>query len=357
MAAAYIGRASSRYMSRTPVRAEPVRRALIIGVDGCRTDTIRHEHCPTLCDMAGQSNNPSWKAGETHSAHGPDVWSKTSRITLSAPAWTSALTGRWPKTHRVLNNQSWHNYDSHGAPTMFSRLTKIPAPAVTSSSIISWGALEKPLMSACRSVRVFEGNDAGVEEEFTRQAESNFTDSLFFLHLGDVDMAGHAHGYSPSSGKYVEALRRTDDRLRSIRSAVLNRASKHPEEQWVAIVCTDHGGGGKYPMGHGDNTPIVRRNFVWVNYIGRSGEVLRKTAGQNIIDVPRYIYPWFGVDSLKLLGDTGEDPDDPLYRKVFQEYSAGQKENKRATALDEPSSGAAATATATATATASATSS
>ena len=287
---------------------DPVRHAVIIGVDGCRSDAVVPENCPVLCGMRPP---------------GTDVWSKTSRITLSAPAWTSALTGYWPKRHGVLNNQQWENYKASVTPSVFDRLARLSEP-IHGGAIVSWGALTTPLLAGCHTVKAFDGKDEAVADEFVRRMQSPLHNkgSLWYLHLGAVDMAGHAHGFVPEAPEYIDAIRRTDDLLRTVRSSITKRVRLRPEEQWLVVVATDHGGNGKHHRGHGDDTPIVRRNFVWANYLDSAGDAGRKIPGRQMVDVAHFVYQWFGVDSVRLLIDRDEDPNEQIYRETYAAYAA-----------------------------------
>lgn len=288
--------------------AEPIHKAIIIGVDGCRSDAITAASSPNMHRFRPDGGN---------------VWSQTTRITLSSPAWTSCLTGRWPNKHGVLHNQGWASYDGRTSPTVFKRLGRIPEP-IDGSSVVSWGALAEPLLSDCRSVKVFEQRDDQVTGEVENQI-AHHPARLIYTHLGGADEEGHRSGFGPDVPEYSAAVKLTDGYVGRIRQAVARRVEKHPEERWLAILVTDHGGGVRWRNGHGDDSPLVRRNFVWANYvIDADGNAARKVAGEQIIDVPRFVYCWMGVDCLRLLSDRGEDPDEDVYKEFFKEYEKEQ---------------------------------
>ena len=73
------------------------------------------------------------------------------------------------------------------------------------------------------------------------------TPNLLFVHIGEPDYAGHAHGWM--SERYGKAVRAADDAL-----ARLIRASDraYGEGNWTLIVTADHGGHGR---NHGSSDP------------------------------------------------------------------------------------------------------
>src|SRR5437762_3557085 len=79
------------------------RRVLLIGIDGCRADTIRklveNGRAPHLSALA-KSGTLTWNAF----AGGPEN-AEPMQETSSGPGWTTILTGVWRDRHGVADNR------------------------------------------------------------------------------------------------------------------------------------------------------------------------------------------------------------------------------------------------------------
>ena len=56
-----------------------------------------------------------------------------------------------------------------------------------------------------------EDDDDGVVASARRLLDSEERLDILFVHLDDVDAAGHAFDYGPTVPEYVEALKKTDE--------------------------------------------------------------------------------------------------------------------------------------------------
>ena len=94
-----------------PTQPSPLRRVLIIGVDGCRPDmlTACPDRTPNMLSLSGGKNQVIPNA-------------QTCVVTMSGPGWTSCLTGMWPHKHRVDGKDNdFSNFGSKWTPTVFHR--------------------------------------------------------------------------------------------------------------------------------------------------------------------------------------------------------------------------------------------
>jgi arylsulfatase A-like enzyme len=104
---------------------------------------------------------------------------------------------------------------------------------------------------------------------------------LLFVYLGQVDVAGHNHGFHPNVPQYLQALHTVDGHVGEILSAVRRRPS-YAREDWLTIVCTDHGGRGTH-HGGGHDAPEVRTTFLILHGpTVAPGEIERKTANVDV---------------------------------------------------------------------------
>ena len=66
-------------------------------------------------------------------------------------------------------------------------------------------------------------------------------DKGYFVHLDDVDHAGHATSFTTDSAEYVAAIEEADRNIGQLLDAILE-GPNIADEEWLIIVTTDHGG-------------------------------------------------------------------------------------------------------------------
>jgi predicted AlkP superfamily phosphohydrolase/phosphomutase len=91
-------------------RVEPVRRVLLVGIDGLGPEMLR--------DGLEKGNLPAFARLLRRGAHGPLA---TLRPTEGPPVWTSVVTGRLPRDHGV---KSFATYRLRGSRTVYELLPK-----------------------------------------------------------------------------------------------------------------------------------------------------------------------------------------------------------------------------------------
>jgi predicted AlkP superfamily pyrophosphatase or phosphodiesterase len=112
-----------------------------------------------------------------------------------------------------------------------------------------------------------------------------------FLYFGQVDVAGHAHGFHPTVPQYVEAIERADKLVGRAVAAVKARKT-NAQEDWLIVVTSDHGGKGtSHHAGH--EVPEILNSFLIV-----SGPAARRgTLGEQVylVDAPVTVLAHLGV--------------------------------------------------------------
>jgi hypothetical protein len=219
------------------------RHVLVLALDGIRGDCIQSHHKEVLGRFS--RDVCEWDA-------------RTSRITVSDPAWTSAITGVWPCDHGVEEDFNKWNRDSF--PSMFQLLHQRNLGSILWTQWLPFA--QKGLLSDPVEKRCFPGDEPIAEDvcAYLNATPSNELASCLFVHLDDVDHAGHEFDFLPSSREYAAAIDDTCERVERIRQALLSR--NLDQESWLVIVTTDHGGGCAWPRDHGDDAPDVRRIFL-----------------------------------------------------------------------------------------------
>jgi predicted AlkP superfamily pyrophosphatase or phosphodiesterase len=273
------------------IRAEDSlkKKVLFIGIDGTRYDAIETAEATQLLGLAKEG---------IHSSHClilGDRYQKND--TISGPGWSSILTGVWADKHGVHDN-SFDGRDYEHFPHLFT-LAKQVNPQLSTASYVTWEPIHKFIVSAADESLSFEEKQHGVldydryDDQATAAAIERLKSSdpdVLFLYLGQVDVAGHNHGFHPSVKEYIDAILRVDAKIEKVLAAVKHRKT-YEQEDWIVIVTSDHGGKGT-GHGGGHKEPQILNSFLIVSGpSAQRGEFQQQTY---IVDAP--------VTALKHLG-------------------------------------------------------
>jgi predicted AlkP superfamily pyrophosphatase or phosphodiesterase len=222
---------------------EPKKKVLIIGIDGCRPDALLAAKAPNL------------KALIKNGAFSDKA--QTGDMTASGSGWGSLLTGVWREKHGVRGNDfKLANFGEF--PDVLGRIKKA-RPEAFVASIVHWDPIQKQIIKKA-DINASQKTDDRVTTEACDILSQKDPD-LLFVHLDDVDGAGHKFGFDPKLQKYLDAIEKADEQVGAIIKAVENRKT-YAMEDWLILVSTDHGGTGK---GHGQNIPEHRTIFLIVS--------------------------------------------------------------------------------------------
>ena len=242
--------------------AEPAKKVLFIGIDGTRFDAVEKGATPNL-DALQESG----------------IYSPTCLIlgdryqkndTVSGPGWSTILIGVWADKHGVQNNSfKGRNYTEF--PHFFARLKEV-RPAAQAVSLVTWEPIHSYITTAANVSINYESKAHGVldydryDTQATDEAVKQLTEGnpdVLFLYIGQVDVAGHTHGFHPSVPQYIEAVERADKLVGGVVAAVKARKTA-ADEDWLVIVTSDHGGKGT-GHGSGHKTPEILNSFLIVS--------------------------------------------------------------------------------------------
>jgi predicted AlkP superfamily pyrophosphatase or phosphodiesterase len=254
----------------------PVRKVLIIGIDGLRSDALLAARAPRI------------KALMQAGSYALDAWSDS--ITSSGPGWSSLLTGVWHAKHGVRSNGAMAaTYTGQAFPHFYRRL-KTLRPDLRTSSIVNWKPINDVLAAPCGAADLIlsPGDDDSVAAQASALLATGDPDVLF-LHFDNPDHYGHTYAFSPYSPFYLYAIRRTDDRIGRVLDA-LDRRPDRDREEWLILVVTDHGGFWRH---HGEDIPVCRRIPFIVSGDGAAhGESL---AGAGQVDLAPTVMEFLGL--------------------------------------------------------------
>ena len=233
----------------------PQTRVLVISVDGLNPAALR---------QLGPTGTPSFHRLMSEGAFTLNARTQV-EMTTTLPNHTSMVTGR-----RIVRKHEGHgvtwNTDIRGR-------TVQKAAGHSVGSIFSWvrkAGLSVALFAAKAKFSLFKRSwpginrvtiKAGRDAALVNAARSDLVDhhrAFTFLHLGDPDLTGHAHGFMTPA--YLDAVRRTDSRI----GAILETIDAHEElDDLVVLLTSDHGGRG---TDHSDPTRLANYRIpflVW----------------------------------------------------------------------------------------------
>lgn len=252
---------------------EQENKVLIIGIDGSRPDAILTANTPIIDSL--------WKNG-AYSFN-----TKTDEISLSGVCWTGMLTGVWHNKHNVISNR-YDNPNIIEFPHFFNRVKQFNSELKT-YSITHWSPLHKILQNGDADFKINFESDTDVTNKTIETIQTKDIDAIF-VHLDDVDHAGHAFGYHPENEKYISAIENSDKRVGKIVSSLKKRIN-YENENWLIIISTDHGGSG---TSHGQDIP----EHTTIFYIVSGNDVAKgKIESQvNVVDIAATAMQHLGVE-------------------------------------------------------------
>ncbi len=250
-------------------------RVLIIGIDGCKAEALTAATTPSMDNLMqsgyytldGITGAPTW----------------------SGVGWTSMMTGVWRDKHGVNDNSYIGQNLSY--PHFFKRIND-QYPSLSKYSIVHWGPINTHLANFSAGEQQYTyGTDLEVENKAV-DVLTNEDPDVVFVHLDDVDHAGHNVGFLSTQPDYISAIETADARVGSIITALLARPN-YANENWLIMVSTDHGGNAS---GHGGASTEERTIFIIaagaIDQFGEAtiGETIYSAQAHVAIDGPSTSY-------------------------------------------------------------------
>jgi membrane-anchored protein YejM (alkaline phosphatase superfamily) len=205
---------------------------IVIGIDGLSVDGVMKAKTPRLHELISRS-----------------AWTMEARAvmpTLSSPNWTSMITGAGVEQHGITSNghlrkmMEFEPVQRNAAgifPTVFEALRK-QKPSSRIAVFHDWPGFADLLEKDALDVLQHEhGAERTVEAAAKYWSESR--PDLMFVHLDNVDQAGHDSGWASST--YYQAVARADTYV----GQILDMLEKLSAAQSTFVLVTaDHGGKG-----------------------------------------------------------------------------------------------------------------
>lgn len=286
---------------KTPGEA-PVRKVVMIIIDGVPTDMIERLHPEAIYDIASHGAfGVSYVGGE--------VGSYSQTPTISAVGYNTMLTGTWANKHNMWGNSGEPNYNYW---SMF-RIAKEQEKPLTTGLFSSW--------TDNRTVLLGEGleSNAGMKIDYVRDGydldEVAFPHKDMELHVFDYDEAASTAaaecirndapdlswvylwytddaGHIKGNGEYFdEYTLKADEQIRRVWDAVQYRQDNFNED-WMVIVTTDHG---RTADGHGHGGQSARERGSWIA-VNQAVGTRFKNGGAAMVDINPTVCQFLGME-------------------------------------------------------------
>ena len=213
------------------------RHVVLVSIDGLRPDAISRFEAPTLRRLLREGSYT--------------LAASTIMPSTTLPSHTSMLTGELPERHQVLwNNVATARVETVELPTVFGVARSSGYRTAAFFSKAKFNALQLPgTLDYSQAPGGWWGRWSS--DRTVGDIETHLTSkspNLLFVHLSDVDRAGHDEGWM--SDAYGDAVARADAALARLLSAA---DTAFGSGSYAVIVTDDHGG---QDRGHGTDDPL-----------------------------------------------------------------------------------------------------
>jgi hypothetical protein len=203
---------------------EQSRNVLVVGVDGLDGEELESISAPVIEQLMQRG---FW----SYAAH-----TQLTGDTSSGPGWTSIMSGVETSKHGVTSNGGYEGRNT--AYPSFLYRARMELGLSTAASIQwpdIWSILEDDSYDASGS-----GNMEEVSATMAALLRSGLH-QVHFVHLDDVDGAGHSYGYLASETVYYDTVLQVDRMVGDMLTAILERPDIE-HESWLVVLTADHGG-------------------------------------------------------------------------------------------------------------------
>lgn len=233
--------------------ASQTKKVLIIGIDGCRSDALQQASTPNIDQLiaTGFFTYDSWHLG----------------YTVSGPSWSAMFTGVWHQKNGVTDN-SYAGSNFANYPYYPHRVKEIK-PNLYAVQVVDWAPMSTQVTNEQFDQKIVrtENDVTAVANAAINQLQNPNLDAMT-VYFAKVDNMGHGSGFSPSNPIYMSAIHEVDSAIGRVMTA-LHARPNYASEDWLVLICTDHGGTG---TSHGGNSDAERH--IW--WIGSGNNVAQK---------------------------------------------------------------------------------
>lgn len=233
--------------------ASQTKKVMIIGMDGVRSDALQQASTPNIDQLiaTGFFTYDSWHLG----------------YTVSGPSWSAMFTGVWHQKNGVTDN-SYAGSNFANYPYYAKRVKEVK-PNLYAVQIVDWAPMSTQVTNEGFDQKIVrtENDVTAVANAAITQLQNPNLDAMT-VYFAKIDNMGHGSGFSPSNPIYMSAIHEVDSAIGRVMTA-LHARPNYANEDWLVLICTDHGGTG---TSHGGNSDAERH--IW--WIGSGNNVQQK---------------------------------------------------------------------------------
>ncbi len=261
-------------------------KVLVYMLDGARADSLEAVNHPVW--QALKANR--WADGY-HTAWSVTAGNEPFVLPASAPNHAVIATGKLAKHHKVFNNKDkfYANFSHAATPTWQERIgRKFPDTRIV--QVFSW-APDVIFMPESGIVSVVSGADGTNNQVLVKMLGRKNAPSVLMVFDDAPDHAGHKHGYYPYTKPYLAKVRAAMQRFSDLLDAIKAQPT-FAEDDWLIVLCSDHGGVGKVHY-----TASPQSYTVPLLYCGKhipAGEIAGKP---NNLGIAANVLRHFGLDA------------------------------------------------------------
>lgn len=213
-------------------------KVLVYMLDGARADVME------------ATDTPAWKmlkenrwADGYHTAWSVTAVNEPFVLTGSAANHTTISTGKFAKNHKVLDKKGifFAPFSQDATPTFLERIGR-KSPGTFTLQAFSWrpdvGLL--PKSGRWCSICVSDVVNNVLLVELLKRSDAP---SALIVFDDAPDAGGHSKGFYPHSQSYLERVNAAMARFGNLLETIKARSS-FADEEWLIILCSDHGGVG-----------------------------------------------------------------------------------------------------------------
>lgn len=257
------------------------KKVVVYMMDGMRADMMETLNAPVWQDLKSGKWAEAYK-----SAWSIDASNEPFLPTNSAPNHTAIATGHLVKDHKVTDNGTFNNHDRDAAPS-FLKILNLRKNA-TAAFAFSWTP-DKVLIPDCPSYTIPFDDARNSVELLKLMAREDAPDAT--LVFDDApDHGAHSTGFYPFGNDYFKSGESCMARLTKLLDAIKGRP-KFNDEDWLIVICSDHGGYGKshgMPGGQASTVPLL--------FCSKSMPAGRIVGRPNNLSIVPIVLQHFGLD-------------------------------------------------------------
>ena len=288
-----------------PKKKKLLRKVLVVAIAGCRSDAMMIANTPTFKSFIRGNKNGCFSLDMTVSA----MRASKSPSSAMLPALTgqsvsvlkdivedhdATLTGVFARLHLA---RPWANCASAvgGAKDLHKIIAKEAAP------LVSKGATDS---EATRAII----QQLAVPENALNEGKDETTPDALFLHMADVQTAGHVHGFGPHVEEYLHAIENADKRVSTVLEALRKRQETMKNEDWLVMITSPSGG-----TCRNDMPASMQAMHDASDWSQGGGRQLRANGVSGMHEISQHASGWVLIESgieCKLTGEILPSPQD-----------------------------------------------